>query len=153
MTAESLATQQLQVRTGKTSLASEHCARLFTAVRGFEAVLGCPPGDPDWRRHLAGALASLRTEFRAHVELTEGPDGLYAGVLADAPRLVRHVHNLGREHRRVLAALDTLADRLDASPHRLRRLSRDVLAELSRHRQRGADLVYEAYATDIGGEN
>jgi hypothetical protein len=28
----------------------------------------------------------------------------------------------------------------------------DLLRELSRHRQRGADLVYEAYATDIGGE-
>ncbi|WP_422771495.1 hypothetical protein ACN28C_33630 [Plantactinospora sp. WMMC1484] len=28
----------------------------------------------------------------------------------------------------------------------------DLLRELFRHRQRGADLVYEAYQPDIGGE-
>ena len=28
----------------------------------------------------------------------------------------------------------------------------EVLDELARHRQHDADLVYEAYATDIGGE-
>jgi hypothetical protein len=34
----------------------------------------------------------------------------------------------------------------------LRGWTSDLLHELSRHRQRGADLVYEAYETDIGGE-
>jgi hypothetical protein len=34
----------------------------------------------------------------------------------------------------------------------VRELAIALLAKLSRHRQRGADLVYEAYQTDIGGE-
>jgi hypothetical protein len=28
----------------------------------------------------------------------------------------------------------------------------DVLVEIARHRQQGADLVYDAYHVDIGGE-
>jgi hypothetical protein len=35
---------------------------------------------------------------------------------------------------------------------RVRQRADELLAALSRHRQRGADLVYEAYATDLGGE-
>ena len=33
----------------------------------------------------------------------------------------------------------------------LRERGTDLLARLSRHRQRGADLIFEAYDTDIGG--
>jgi hypothetical protein len=66
---------------------------------------------------------------------------------------VHKVYKLGREHDVVLGALDSLSRRADAEPERLRRWGRDLLHRLSRHRQRGADLVYEAYATDIGGEN
>jgi hypothetical protein len=35
---------------------------------------------------------------------------------------------------------------------RVRELGTQLLATLSRHRQRGADLVYEAYQVDIGGD-
>jgi hypothetical protein len=45
--------------------------------------------------------------------------------------------------------------RVSTRLHALRELrtwASDLLRELSRHRQRGADLVYEAYETDIGGE-
>jgi hypothetical protein len=34
----------------------------------------------------------------------------------------------------------------------VRDLGMALLASLVRHRQRGSDLVYEAYAVDIGGE-
>ena len=34
---------------------------------------------------------------------------------------------------------------------RLRSVLTSLLVALARHRQRGADLVYEAYAVDIGG--
>jgi hypothetical protein len=47
-------------------------------------------------------------------------------------------------------ALDAAA--LDAYLQALRRHTVDVLNGLTRHRQRDADLVYEAYAMDIGGE-
>lgn len=153
MTAESLATQHSQARPGKMSPAREHCARLFAAVHGFEVALATHHADPYWRSGLVESLSALHGEFRTHIDLTEGPDGLYAAVLADAPRLTHQVYRLGREHRRVMAAIEALAGRLEASPHRVRRLCRDLLGELARHRQRGADLLYEAYGIDIGGEN
>jgi hypothetical protein len=34
-----------------------------------------------------------------------------------------------------------------------RRHALELMAALVRHRQRGADLVYEAYSVDIGGED
>jgi hypothetical protein len=35
---------------------------------------------------------------------------------------------------------------------KLRALGTELVATLARHRQRGADLVYEAYEFDIGGD-
>lgn len=153
MTAEPMAARHSQAPTGKIRRARRHRAELRAAMQGFECALAVSPADPAWRHGVAAELVRLRTEFRTHVELTEGPDGLYAEVLVDAPRLVHQVYSLGREHAMVLAALDALAARIDASPERLRSWAGDLLRELSRHRQRGADLVYEAYATDLGGEN
>ena len=87
--------------------------------------------------------------------VTEGPDGLYAELLDHAPRLTRQVQVLVREHAAVAATMSGLQRRIDTPDVRvedLRTWASDLLRELSRHRQRGADLVYEAYATDIGGE-
>jgi hypothetical protein len=153
MTAEPMAARHLQAPAGKIRMARRNRAGLFAAIHGFECALAAAPTDPAWRHGVAAELARLRTEFHAHVELTEGPDGLYAEVLGDAPRLVHQVYSLGRDHDRVLAALDALTARIDAEPRRLRRWAGELLHEVSRHRQRGADLVYEAYAIDIGGEN
>jgi hypothetical protein len=138
---------------GKIRRARQHRAELLAAIQGFQCALAASPVDPAWRHGVAAELYRLHGEFCTHIELTEGPEGLYAEVLGDAPRLVHQVYNLGREHAMVLAALETLAGRLDAEPERLRGWAGDLLHELSRHRQHGADLVYEAYATDIGGEN
>jgi hypothetical protein len=148
-----MAARHLQAPVGKIRRARRHRAELLAAIQGFECALAASSSDPAWRHGVAAELARLRTEFHTHVELTEGPDGLYAEVLGDAPRLVHQVYNLGREHAMVSAALEALAGRIDAEPERLRCWAGDLLHELSRHRQRGADLVYEAYATDIGGEN
>jgi hypothetical protein len=126
---------------------------MSAAVQCFERTLTAPASDPAWRHGVATGLAALRAEFHTHVGLTEGPDGLYAEVLWDAPRLVHHAHTLGRDHRAILTALDEAAAHLDAEPDRLRDRAGELLSELARHRQRGADLVHAAYATDLGGEN
>jgi hypothetical protein len=128
-------------------------AELLAAIQGLECALAAPAHDLAWRHGVAAELGRLRAAFANHVEITEGPDGLYAEVLGDAPRLVNEVYTLGREHAVVLTALDALVARIDAEPERLRCWAGDLLRELSQHRQRGAELVYEAYATDIGGEN
>jgi hypothetical protein len=49
--------------------------------------------------------------------------------------------------------IEVVCSRLgSAGPDDMRGWGSNLLRDLSRHRQRGADLVYEAYATDIGGE-
>ena len=86
--------------------------------------------------------------------VTEGPDGLYAELLDHAPRLARQVQVLIREHAAIAAPCpaSSAGSTPDVRVEDLRTWASDLLRELSRHRQRGADLVYEAYATDIGGE-
>jgi hypothetical protein len=58
-----------------------------------------------------------------------------------------------RERRRISAHLGEIESRLSADfdPHYVRtRLSR-LLHDIDRHRQRGADLVYDTLALDLGG--
>jgi hypothetical protein len=152
MTTESIAARHSQAPVDKIRRAFRHRAELLAAIQGFQSALAGPWGHPAWRHGVAAELRRLRAAFGTHIELTEGPDGLYAELLVDAPRLVHQVNHLGREHETMSAALDALARRVDAEPEWVRGWGSELLRELSRHRQRGADLLYEAYATDIGGE-
>jgi len=126
---------------------------LLAAIQGFERAIAAPARDPRWRELVTERLRALREAFGEHVVVTEGPEGLYAELLAHAPRLASGVDTLVREHGQVLAALDRLYQRVSTMDiERIRAKASDRLLQLARHRQRGADLVYEAYATDIGGE-
>jgi hypothetical protein len=130
-------------------------AELLQSIHLFERALAVPAGDPSWRELVGARLAGLRDAVTEHVVVTEGPDGLYSELLDHAPRLCRGVDILTREHAAIVAAVDALCARLRVAAlpvEQLRGWASDLLRELSRHRQRGADLVYEAYATDIGGE-
>jgi hypothetical protein len=113
-----------------------------------------PPAS-QWRAHLRGLLVPLREAFAQHRAATEGDLGIYADVVNDAPRLARTVDGLVAEHHALDSAIARLARRADevgTDAETLRHGAMAVLDELTRHRQHDADLVYEAYATDIGGE-
>jgi hypothetical protein len=130
-------------------------AELLQSIHLFERALAVPAGDPTWHERVSNRLAALRVAVTEHVVVTEGPDGLYGELLDYAPRLCRSVDILVREHAALVAAVDALDSRLDepaVAVEQVRGWASDLLRELSRHRQRGADLVYEAYQTDIGGE-
>ena len=63
--------------------------------------------------------------------------------------------SLPREHAQIRDLIDELLGRAHAADskedlERARRLGTALLGVLARHRQRGADLVYEAYELDIG---
>jgi hypothetical protein len=135
--------------------ARRHRVALLRDIQLFAGAVAAPARDPDWRCRLDERLAALHGSFAGHRRMTEGPDGLYTELLDHAPRLARQVHGLIREHAALTATVCTLqrrVDRPECSVEELRGQASDLLRELSRHRQRGADLVYEAYATDIGGE-
>ena len=112
-----------------------------------------------WAELVRATLVRVRETFAAHVDVTEGADGLYQEVLAQAPRLSGAVNRLQHEHVEIASALDEVDNRLDASMsdadtwvESIRDAAVTLMGLLVRHRQRGADLVYEAYDVEIGGE-
>ena len=131
-------------------------AELLGGIQRLEHAIEASVGAPSWRPGMIRAVAQLRAAFTEHVNVTEGPSGLYAGLLEHAPRLARGLSGLVEEHASVLSALNVLGDSLDEPSDRdleeVRQQAAMVLREVRQHRQHGADLVYEAYATDIGGE-
>jgi hypothetical protein len=127
---------------------------LLGGIQRMEHAILTPVGDPAWRPGVTSAVAQLKAAFAEHVDRTEGPSGLYAGVVDDAPRLARGVSCLVDEHESMWSALDELEGRLrHAHDHEavLWHAAR-LIREVWQHRQRGADLLYEAYETDLGGE-
>jgi hypothetical protein len=92
-----------------------------------------------------------------HVEITEAEDGLYAEILPAAPRLAHMMDVLRREHHEIREALDHALHAIEApegagEPEALREELLGLLGHLVRHRQKGADLLYEAYDVDLGGQ-
>jgi hypothetical protein len=110
-----------------------------------------------WVERVHAALLELSGDLRQHVAVTEGPDGLYQDLLRTAPRLTGPVASLTADHtvindslEQVLALVDSPAASADVA--QVRELGTALLGRIVRHRQRGADLVYEAYEVDVGGD-
>jgi hypothetical protein len=127
---------------------------LRRAIDEFHEVLDGPGRDPVDR--LVPILEQLRLVFGVHVEVTEAPGGLYEEILEIAPRLANKIARFKREHiviaRAIVSAHDDLRSDGD-TPADLHARLVHLHEMLSRHRRRGADLVYEAYHVDIGGES
>lgn len=134
-------------------------AELRGSMSALELALAAPApsGQVRWGERVHVALVELSADFREHIAVTEGHDGLYADVLATAPRLSDAVARLARDHTRIKDQVDDLLARVRTPESRedvdkVRDLGTMLLGVLVRHRQRGSDLVYEAYELDLGGE-
>jgi hypothetical protein len=151
-------------------------AELLKLMSSLQMAVAVTPHEPGWRHQVSERLTGLRRAFAEHVWATEGPDGLYRELVDQAPRLASGVHGLVCDHRSLLDSIEGLERRFcpgttgvtDPSPaaipepagpdgsdpdiDQLRGWARQLIRELYEHRQRGADLVYEAYGMDIGGE-
>ena len=153
-------------------------AELYESITALEHALAAPvPGrQKRWATRVAEALEELSDDFRDHVVLMEGADGLNKRLIRRAPRLAHQVDSLTREHAalsQLIGELSTLVEHAQGSMERgestrgepsaeeaiqggwdeVRVLGNKLLGALSGHRQRGADMVYEAYAVDIGGQD
>jgi hypothetical protein len=133
-------------------------ADLRESMSAVEMALAGPAraGDARWTERVNVALVELSADFREHVAFTEGREGLYVDILTTAPRLSGAVAHLTEEHGEIKDQLDELLTLTSAgqqeSADRLRGRGTALLGALVSHRQRGADLVYEAYELDLGGE-
>jgi hypothetical protein len=105
----------------------------------------------DWRAGVGEALTRLRTAFDAHVQVTEAPDGLFAQVVEEEPRLVKRVERLRGEHETITATLATAERQVagERDPDDVREAVLELLGALARHRHRGADLLHEAFVVDV----
>jgi hypothetical protein len=137
-----------------------HRRGVRTASLDLEEAIARPAGQDagKWSSETAARCQTLTEAFRYHVEQSEGPDGLLPEIVATAPRLAHAVDQVKQEHQSLLVELDQLyAAAGSGAPgdvEAVRRQALNLLQALAAHRQRGSDLIYEAYLVDVeGGES
>ncbi|MFF5052082.1 hypothetical protein ACFY1S_02700 [Micromonospora sp. NPDC000663] len=130
-------------------------AGLAGDVHALARAVAAPPTEPRWREDLLLRLRPVGHRFAEHVRVTEGPSGLYRELLTHSPRLHHGVLLLTGEHGAIVATLQAvqrLAEHSDVNLDEVRHRAGYLLRALARHRRRGADLLWQAYQTDLGGE-
>ena len=148
--------------TNPSDLTLEQRERLRDALVAFENALSSagPRRAAAWAEGVVQCILRVETEFHAHVDFTEQEDGLYDDILEVAPRLAHRVDQLRQEHNEIAIALSDCLTRVELVPNTAhadwvtarREDCNALLGRLIRHRQRGADLVYEAYV-EVGGSD
>ncbi|MEM7324476.1 MAG: hypothetical protein AAF531_15410 [Actinomycetota bacterium] len=132
---------------------------LYEAVVGLEDALATPVGDGQkWRLRVTMAVEHAKSRIEEHAVQTEAKGGFLDRVVVEEPRLHKRVTQLKVDHERLEKEVDALRiaiyDVEDAEvpgqANDLRNQAIDLLGQMTRHRQRGADLIYEAYQVDIG---
>jgi len=131
---------------------------LREALVAFEDAISSPFRDIEsWRRDVAERLEALQQAFAEHVEETERPGGLYDEMSQEASHVAARASRLRADHPSITAALVEGRQRLEqplgseADVDAVRDDLERLMGRIIRHRQGGADLVWEAYAIDIGG--
>ena len=135
-------------------------ADLYQAILALERAAARPAvgREGEWALGVIEALDEVGREIVDHIEITERNEGLYDEIVEAAPRLSRNVQVLRAEHPQMQEATAALRARLETTsietPEQVAE-ARDgiqhVLGLLVKHRQRGADLLWEAYSLDTGG--
>jgi hypothetical protein len=125
---------------------------LRAAMQALETTVAGPAARVDWIEDVAAALDRLQRSLIDHIAVTDGPDGLLEEIVQIAPRLAYEAGELTAEHEVLTQSLKRVRQSIDesAGAAKVRRRVLALLARVAEHRQRGSDLVYEAYTVDIG---
>jgi hypothetical protein len=125
--------------------------RLHEALIDLEEALTAPTSAESWLPDLRAAVGRMRDTVLDHVAGAEAPDGLLAQVSEVSPWLTPRVTQLRDEHDDLVAGVDDLVAAVEraSDPDEVSDAAWAVLQQVSRHRQRGADLLYDAYALDL----
>ncbi|MDX2345030.1 MAG: hypothetical protein QNL12_15580 [Acidimicrobiia bacterium] len=131
-------------------------SKLGEAMQLVEEAAAAPAAKDGWSADLVVNLEQLELAFNEHIVDVQSPDGLLDRIVDQAPRLQRAVEVKKREHTRIAGAIGETIERSSTAQTPdvvvdLRETVMELLIDLSRHRQKGADLIYDAYAIDIGG--
>jgi len=149
-------TEQEQHLTPALEAAAQRRREVHDALVALEAATSSPSREIEaWRGRVAEALDDLDHAFEVHVVETERPGGLYDEMEDLAPHLAGKARRLREDHPAIRAliaaerarfAVPIEAASVDAIRDDLQRL----MGRIVRDRQHSADLVWEAYAIDIG---
>ena len=129
-------------------------SQLGDAMQRVEEAAAAPAARESWAADLSEQLRKLETAFDQHIIEVQSPSGILNQVVDQAPRLQNAAEHLKREDDRIAKSIDDVIATAAGSGDLvidLRESVMEVLVDRSRHRQQGADLLYEAYAVDIGG--
>lgn len=128
------------------------------ALADVESAAASSAFEAGWSSGVAKQLSLLDAAFRHHIDTTEAESGLLNETLELAPRLSRRVRQIRDEHVEIATAIASARRAAEAGDPpgeeratALRAAVTDLILRISRHRQIGADLVYEAYHVDIEG--
>jgi hypothetical protein len=121
-----------------------------------EIAAAAPAAKGSWLTDLRNSVRSLEVALSSHIVEVESPQGLLDRIVDQAPRLQRSVAATREEHAEIVNAITNALAMMDTDDEgvgrgQIREAVMEVLLALARHRQRGADLVYDAYDIDIGG--
>ncbi len=143
------------------SAALEAAARRRRELRdslfALEEAISSPVRTPDaWRVVVLDRLEGLQHAFAEHVVETEKEGGLYDELEEMELHVTSRARRLREDHPDLATMIEGMVARF-ATPFPdgtdLAAVRDDVqrlMGRLVRHRQAGADLVWEAYAVDIG---
>jgi hypothetical protein len=148
-------------RTPALQEAAKRRQTLHEALVALEFATSSPAAGriPEWTRQVTKEVTAVRDAWDQHVDTTEKPGGLYEEIVGTSPRLAGTIHRLRDEHPEITEAVGQMLARLeqveigglawplDDARDDLQRF----IGRVIRHRQKGADLVWEAYNVDIGG--
>jgi hemerythrin-like domain-containing protein len=132
---------------------------LLDAMHQLEAALACaaPGREGPWNEQVRDRLRAVGVAIAAHVDSAEGRAGLFAEIESYDPNLEFRTNKLRHEHAELLQqaqALQQLVDRhCKQGTHNfqdVRNVSMRLLNALRNHQAAEADLVFEAFFTDLG---
>jgi hypothetical protein len=139
---------------------ARHRAHLHLALVEVEQTSSRPAfgREAEWAKGVVESLKKLEREVAVHIESTERADGLYEEIAETEPRLAGRVEQLKEGHPEMLEKTRALVERLESpssgetwTVSELRDDIQHLLGVMIKHRQKGSDLVWEAYTLDIGG--
>ncbi|HJQ76467.1 MAG TPA: hypothetical protein VJ948_04300 [Acidimicrobiia bacterium] len=124
---------------------------LYDAMQRLESSVARASGQDDWAVVVGHALKVMLDALQRHVIETEADDGLLAEVVDRAPNLAPDVATFRKDHDDLLhscrAASELVANQ--SAPAEIRRKVLSLLGRLAIHRQRGAELLFDAYNVDL----
>ena len=137
--------------------AQERRAGLRTSMGDLEAALASPAGGRDkaWRLGVREALDELAGAIDVHIQSTEVAGGVLDDIAGRSPALKPAVDRARSEHQRLQYLLEVSTAAVDdtkVDPAAVRERAVELLGAVMRHRQDGAELVYDAYNVHLDVE-